>query len=254
LHNASTVYQEAIQSKFLSSSEKDLDGLLKIGEVGTTACWEASIFDDYDSDSDDNVEPFMGDNQGLVITSTPQGRFVHWKGMKLSEDDAHLVVHRNILPFQEGRSLSAIAEENLLVDYTAPMSTPHTVTSTWRRWRKESNHDPNELLGQISRDELTIDASNENDERDAHRLRYQKRTSCRARRNLIAEFVAAEERGFQTPIANIAGVTAILAASQEPHVQQGLQLAQKAWLHLDRQNPAPSMPANEEQMGESRSQ
>jgi hypothetical protein len=66
--------------------------------------------------------------------------------------------------------------------------------------------------------------------------------------------VAAEERGFQTPIANIAGVTAILAASQEPHAQQGLQLAQKTWLHLDRQNPAPLMPANEEQMGESRSQ
>jgi hypothetical protein len=125
LHNASTVYQEAIQSKFLSSSEKDLDGLLKIGEVGTTACWEASIFDDYDSDSDDNVEPFMGDNQGLVITSTPQGRFVHWKGMKLSEDDAHLVAHRNILPFQDGRSLSAIAEENLLVDYSSDEHSSH---------------------------------------------------------------------------------------------------------------------------------
>jgi hypothetical protein len=94
------------------------------------------------------------------------------------------------------------------------MSTPRTVTSTWRRWRKESNHDPNELLGQISRDELTVDASNENDERDAHRLRNQKRTGCRARCNLNAEFAAAEERGFQTLIANIAGVTAILVASQ----------------------------------------
>jgi hypothetical protein len=125
LHNASTVYQEAIQSKFLSASEKDFDGLLKIEEVGTTACREAPIFDDYDSDSDDNVEPFMGDNQGLVITSTPKGHFMHWKGMKPSKDGAHLVAHRNILPFQEGRSLSAIMEENLLVNYSSDEHSSH---------------------------------------------------------------------------------------------------------------------------------
>jgi hypothetical protein len=66
--------------------------------------------------------------------------------------------------------------------------------------------------------------------------------------DLNAEFAVASEWGFQTPIANIAGVTAILAVSQDP----ALQLAQKAWLQLDRQNPAPSIPANEE-VGESRS-
>jgi hypothetical protein len=73
------------------------------------------------------------------------------------------------------------------------------------------------------------------------------------RHSLDAKFTAAGERGFQTPITNIAGVTAILAASQDPAAQQALRLAQKGWLQLDHQNPAPSVPANEEQVGESRS-
>jgi hypothetical protein len=55
-----TVYQEAIQSEFLSALEKDLDDLLQIGEAEATACREAPVFDDYDSDPDDDAEPFIG--------------------------------------------------------------------------------------------------------------------------------------------------------------------------------------------------
>jgi hypothetical protein len=54
------------------------------------------------------------------------------------------------------------------------------------------------------------------------------------RHDLDAVFAAAGERGFQTPIANIVGVAAILAASQDPVAQQVLRLAEKAWLQLDR--------------------
>jgi hypothetical protein len=41
-----------------------------------------------------------------MITSTPVGRFVHWKGMKpfdLPEAEDRLVAHLESLPFQEGR-------------------------------------------------------------------------------------------------------------------------------------------------------
>jgi hypothetical protein len=45
-----------------------------------------------------------------MITSTPEGRFVHWKGMKLSD-------LLEALPFQEGRPLATVAEESTeLVD------------------------------------------------------------------------------------------------------------------------------------------
>jgi hypothetical protein len=86
----------------LSALEEDLDRLLKIGEGEATACWETPIFDDYDSDSDDGAEPFMGGHQGLMITSTPHGRFVYWKGMKpseLLEDTSHLMAPLDTLPF-----------------------------------------------------------------------------------------------------------------------------------------------------------
>jgi hypothetical protein len=41
-------------------------------------------------------------DNGLMITSTPEGRFVHWKGMKLSdllEDEDLLEAHLEPLPF-----------------------------------------------------------------------------------------------------------------------------------------------------------
>jgi hypothetical protein len=55
-----------------------------------------------------------------MITSTPEGRFVHWKGMKLSDllgAEDRLVAHLEPLPFQEGRPLATVAEESTkLVD------------------------------------------------------------------------------------------------------------------------------------------
>jgi hypothetical protein len=50
-----------------------------------------------------------------MITSTPEGRFVHWKGTKLSnllEAENRLVAHLEPLPFQEGRPLATVAEES----------------------------------------------------------------------------------------------------------------------------------------------
>jgi hypothetical protein len=55
-----------------------------------------------------------------MITSTPEGCFVHWKGMKFSvllEVEDRLMAHLEPLPFQEGRPLATVAEESTeLVD------------------------------------------------------------------------------------------------------------------------------------------
>jgi hypothetical protein len=68
--------------------EKDLDFLLQIGKPEATARrWATGR---------------LGDD-GLMITSTTEGRFVHWKGMKLSdllEDEDRLVAYLKPLPFQ----------------------------------------------------------------------------------------------------------------------------------------------------------
>jgi hypothetical protein len=69
---------------------------------------------------------------------------------------------------------------------------------------------------------------------------------------LDAEFAAVSERGFRTPVANIARVTAVLEGSNDPNVCQALRYAQRAWIQLDQQNPASTL--REERVGESRSQ
>jgi len=65
-----TVYREALQSDSLPPLEKDMDDPLQLGqkEVEATACWQAPMYDDYDSDSNNDVVPFMGCYQGLMIT------------------------------------------------------------------------------------------------------------------------------------------------------------------------------------------
>lgn len=67
-----------------------------------------------------------------------------------------------------------------------------------------------------------------------------------------AEFATIGERGFQTLVANIARVNALLEGSQDPTMQQALLLAQRAWSQLDRQNPSATV--RDEQVGDSRSQ
>jgi hypothetical protein len=49
-----------------------------------------------------------------MITSTSEGRLMHWKGMKSSdllEAEDRLVAHLEPLPFQEGRLLATVVEE-----------------------------------------------------------------------------------------------------------------------------------------------
>jgi hypothetical protein len=99
LRNLATDLQEADISESLSTLEKDLDSLLQLGKPKATARRGAS--------------GCFGAN-GLMITSTPEGRFVHWKAMKLSdllEAEDRFVAHLEPLPFQEGRPLATVAEE-----------------------------------------------------------------------------------------------------------------------------------------------
>jgi hypothetical protein len=103
--NLATDFQEADISESLSALEKDLDSLLQLEGPEATACRGASGC-------------FCASD--LMITSTPEGRFVHWRGMKLSdllEAEDRLVAHLEPLPFQEGRPLATVVEESTeLVD------------------------------------------------------------------------------------------------------------------------------------------
>jgi hypothetical protein len=199
-----------------------------------------------------------------MITSTPEDRFVHWKGMKLSdllEDEDQLVAHLEPLPFQEGKPLATTVEESTeLVEVSSDELISRQVLMA--EVEEDDGLSPNETLDMISEDEATANAGDENDtEREARRARNRARAARRTRVNerirsmhceLDTEFAVASERGFRTPVANIARVTAILEGSNDPNLRQALRYAQRAWIQLDRQNPASAI--GEEHMGESRNQ
>nr|TKW31281.1 hypothetical protein SEVIR_2G095280v2 [Setaria viridis] len=69
----------------------------------------------YYSDPDEKT-PLSGPKQGLVITSTSQGRFVYWPNMKppdlAKNDESRLVAYLDTFPYQEGTPLSPIYEED----------------------------------------------------------------------------------------------------------------------------------------------
>jgi hypothetical protein len=244
-----TNLQEANNFESLSALEKDLDSLLRIGKPEATARRGAA--------------GCFGDN-GLMITSTPEGRFMHWKGMKLSdllEDEDRLVAHLEPLPFQEGRPLATMAEE--LTELVEASSDELISRQVLMAEEGEDNGNlPIVELVEISEDEATANAGNKNAaDREARRARNRARTVRRRRVNermrsmhhkLDAEFAAISERGFRTSVANIARVTAILERSNNPNLRQALCYTQRAWIQLDQQNPASTI--REERVGESRSQ
>jgi hypothetical protein len=244
-----TDLQEANTSESLSTLEKDLDSLLQLGKPEATARRGAM--------------GCFGAN-GLMVTSTPEGHFVHWKGMKhsrLLKAEDRLVAHLEPLPFQEGRPLATVAEESTeLVDASSDELTSRLVLMA------EEGEDDGDLpiieFDAVSEDEAMANAGDENNaNREARRTRNRARVACRRRvnermqsmhRELDAEFAAVSERGFRTPVANITRVIAILEHSNDPNMRQALRYAQRAWIQLDQQNLASTL--REECVGESWSQ
>jgi hypothetical protein len=168
-----TVYaiQPLILQESLSALEKDLDSSLRIGKPeatahrGATGCF---------------------DHNGLTITSTVEGRFMHWKGMKLSdllEDEDRLVTHLEHLPFQEGRPLVTMVEESTeLVEASSD-----ELISRQLLMEKEGEDDgdlPIVEFDAISEDEATVNTGDENDaDHEARRARNRARVVRRRRVN-----------------------------------------------------------------------
>jgi hypothetical protein len=188
---------------------------------------------------------------------------VHWKGMKLSDllkAEDRLMAHLEPLPFQDGRLLATVAEESTeLVEASSDELISRQVLMV------EEGEDDGDLpiieFDAISEDEATANVGDENDvDREARRARNRARAARRRRvnermrsmhRELDAEFAVISERGFRTPVANIARVTAILESSNDPNLCQALRYTQRVWIQLDQQNPASTV--REERVGESRS-
>jgi hypothetical protein len=72
-----------------------------------------SDLDDPESENNTTEQPLSGPASGLVITSTPTGRFVYWPDRKpadLTGGNSRCVAYLDSLPFQEGTPLAPVGE------------------------------------------------------------------------------------------------------------------------------------------------
>jgi hypothetical protein len=72
--------------------------------------------EDPESEDNNTKQPLSGPASGLVITSTPAGRFVYWPDRKLADlisGDSCYIAYLDSLPFQEGTPLAQVEEYTL---------------------------------------------------------------------------------------------------------------------------------------------
>jgi hypothetical protein len=120
--------------------------------------------DEPQSENHTTEQPLSGPASGLVITSTPAGRFVYWLDCKpadLTDGNSHCVAYLESLPFQEGTPL-APAEEHTPTEVAtsdSSLRTPdHQVFMAAGETPGPSGTRPDRYLKDISVDELSANA------------------------------------------------------------------------------------------------
>jgi hypothetical protein len=134
-------------------------------------------------------QPLSGPASGLVITSTPAGRFVYCPDRKpadLTDENSHCVAYLDSLPFQEGTPLAPTEEHTQTEVATSDSSLDspdRQVFMTTNETPGPSGSVPDRYLEGILADELSANApADETDaSRDARRERNRKRNERRRR-------------------------------------------------------------------------
>jgi hypothetical protein len=187
--------------------------------------------DPEDPESEDNSteQPLSGPASGLVITSTPAGRFVYSPDRKpadMTNGNSRYVAYLNSLPFKEGTPLVRAEEYTL----TEVVSSDSSLGNPDRQVFMAADDTPgpsgtasDRYLEDISAEELTTVApADETDaNRDARRERNRKRNERRRRlrdnlpiRNLAEALDQVESRVHTNPEQCLMSITAIRCQAQ----------------------------------------
>jgi hypothetical protein len=120
--------------------------------------------DEPESENHTTEQPLSGPASGLVITSTPAGRFVYWpdhKPVDLTDGNSRCVAYLDSLPFQEGTPL-APAEEHTPIEVATSDSSlgspDRQVFMTTNETSGPSGTPPDRYLEDISADKLSANA------------------------------------------------------------------------------------------------
>ena len=188
----------------------------------------APRFDSYlDSDDDFDFDSDSLGYQNMTILDTPQNQVIYWKNSEsaYAVNNARLVACLRDLPYQLGRPLYPVRGEEIgdtaLVDYSTTHSTPDRQVYVSLHGEKsaldsQANHYANENLEQISDDELSVNAPQDESQQDRDNRRRRnhcraarrKNTTARAQRapvphgprNLRRDFDEAADNAFLQPV------------------------------------------------------
>jgi hypothetical protein len=203
--------------------------------------------DPEEPESEDNSteQPLSGPAVGLVITSTPAGRFVYWPDRKpadLTNGNSRCVAYLDSLPFQEGTPLAPAGEHTPTEVATSDSglgSPDRQVFMTTNKTPGPSGTVPDQYLEDISADELSADgpADETAASRDARRERNRKRNERRRRlrdslpiRNLAEALDQVESRVHTTPEQCLMSITTIARQAQGMRTGQVIaKLAEDAY-------------------------
>jgi hypothetical protein len=182
--------------------------------------------DEPESEIATTEQPLSGPATGLVITSTPAGRFVYWPDRKpadLIDGNSCCVAYLDSIPFQEGTPL-ALAKEHTPTP-TEVATTDSSLGSPDRQVFMTTNETPgpsgtrlDRYLKDISADELSANAPADetSDDKNAWRERNRKRNERRRRlreslpiRNFTEALNQVESRVHTTPEQCLMSITTI---------------------------------------------
>jgi hypothetical protein len=143
-----------------------------------------------ESENSTTEQPLLGPASGLVITSTPAGRFVYWPDRKpadLIDGNSRCVAYLDSLPFQEGTPLAPAKEHTPTEVATTDSSlgTPdHQVFMAADETPGPSGTRPDRYLEDISADELSANAPADETNDDKNGLCERNRKQNEQRRRL----------------------------------------------------------------------
>jgi hypothetical protein len=201
--------------------------------------------EDPESENNSTEQPLSGPAAGLVITSTPAGRFVYWPDRTpadLAGGNSHCVAYLDSLPFQEGTPLAPAGEHTPTEVGTSDSSLgspDRQVFMTTNETPGPSGTVPDQYLEDISADELSANAPADETaaNRDARRERNRKRNE-RHRclrdslpiRNLAEALDQVESQVHTTPEQCLMSITTIACQAQGMRTGQVIaKLAEDAY-------------------------
>jgi hypothetical protein len=188
--------------------------------------------DEAESEISTTEQPLSGPDTGLVITSTPAGRFVYWPDRKpadLTDGNSRYVAYLDSLPFLEGTPLAPAEEQTptevattdsglSTLDRQVFMATGETPGPSGTR--------PDRYFEDISADELCANAPADetSDDKNTRRERNRKRNERHRRlreslpiRNLTEVLDQVESQVHTTPKQCLMSITMIAHQAQGMH-------------------------------------